>query len=1028
MYTNNVTKLTLILFFLALIVGFAYGGGDEPVSNLDVDDNKPSTETSYGVDIAFLGSNLSIKDGTSAHTFNLTTITDNLMEKVSGDKDFQTDNTFSEGRYISWNESSGSKTEVDLVSNSSDVVGRINSSTSFSKTEVTVKVYRWLNSSEIDASQTNEFNSSQVEDWNSSSEKLFRFNTSKDKYWIGLDVDGYAESVNPSKGAPKNRETGLPDGVKTPRINDFQLSPGSNVTGYVKNTTGDSLGDIEVRIRSMSCQAPRTPYLTCPPTKTTTTDSNGYYEFTQLPTERFKLDIINKTHTKDKELSFFQDVTIQIPGSSISENITATDKVGNLTGSMDKISGNRYGLLAENRTKNRTIIATGLNSDFSVKLPEGTYDVMVAKFGSGSGENFNLQTIGNVEVQDGSETKNYDVEFPDQAYFNGTVEDEEGNPVPDARVLMRNQTDRKYESGRTDSNGEFEIRVDKETGYQIRVEPPYESSLTTNTSTVETNSSTLSQLNNYTLTGGATLIGTVKQQSNEEPVTDSYISIENASEGTYKSARTNSSGEYEVEGLKNGKSYDVDIYPAEPGIGEKHSSVQINERQEQKNFTVSEQSTSLTVEVQNSTGSDLDATVEVSNREGFEQEKEATGSVTFNELNQNQFYRVRVEPDSTNYERERDFLSISESSDTVTYKLDKITGLTGYVKNGNGPVEGAFVQARNESERSFGWSRTDSDGFYSLDIKEVSHEVTVYPPLDSSLQSNATEINTSEIQSEEQNFTLSTGNKFEVTINAAGITPKGRIAVWNETARSFAYKEFNSGDFNLTGLKLEDHNIWIDLDSEKYGTKNTEVNSTDIDDGKTFQFGKKQGRKLRINVTNQNTGGELENISVSTKQNENETNSDGTAILPRQEKGKNISISVNGEGYKGEILNRVTKSRNGSSRLGTKIKEFQDVTVDLQPITNLEAKINVTDGGSNVEQASVVFTSNETNVSQTSSDVTGGNGEATLEGLAQGDYLVTLALGENEIYRNTTSISNGDVKTLGMGSGKYDLWYEVSEE
>ena len=142
------------------------GGGDEPVdsSGLTLDDQKEATDTTYGNNIAFIGSDLAVSGGTSSNYFNLTTESGLLKSNVSGDQNFTTNDTYAEGRYTVWNQSSGGNTTVDLVSNTSDVTGRINASTALSGVEV--KVYDWLGSSKIDASTTDNFNASSVEAWN----------------------------------------------------------------------------------------------------------------------------------------------------------------------------------------------------------------------------------------------------------------------------------------------------------------------------------------------------------------------------------------------------------------------------------------------------------------------------------------------------------------------------------------------------------------------------------------------------------------------------------------------------------------------------------------------------------------------------------------------------------------------------------------------------------------------------------------------------------------------------------------------
>lgn len=1013
---DSFRRIVSAIAFLVFVTGLLFS-----VSGLEADDNVNRTSTSvknpFPIDAAFLNSTIEIESD-SAGAYNLSTVSGGFVNRVEDSLKIKA-NASSEGRYVLWDESNSNTTQIDLFDNSSDVVGRLRSQGSINN----IVLRHWKNASKIDTSTNLNFNLSNIENWNGS-DKVYRLNTSKDKYWVGLNTSK-GPQYEPARSVPSykyvyengTRERKEVPGLSSPRINDLWKKNSFNITGTVSNSSGTVSG-VKLQVVRFSSRPSRFAYGGKPPKITNTTGQGGKYVFKGLQRGTYGVRVVDSNYSAINYSISDEEVTFSTYIESASINLNVTNHVGEVKGEIDARKSSEVAVYAMGDRNGVPVQMANFNanhSGYSLKVPNGTYTIGAIKTQSSGQPDFKI--FSDIKVKKDAE-KTLDFEFPEKVKVTGFVNSSSG-PVSNARVRFRNSTKNRYDFTTTGKNGKFSAKVANISGYELSIEPPFDSSLKTYRTNFTVNTTTVSRQNNFTMTEGASLIGTVNSGGNK--LDSGYVTLGNVSRNVYRSSRINSSGMFKISGLSQGQNYSLEIDSF--GRGELKENIEINSKSDKRMFTVSVKKADLTGAVKNSTGHKLDAEVKISSHSGYSDKKSTSnGAFSFKDLNRSQFYEVTVVPDDNKYGSETKYQSL-HGNETLNFTLRPTQKISGYIKSGGKSVEDAYVSVSNYTKGSYGFDSTDQDGYYSIEVPEVRHKVRINTYGDS-LSSNTSSVSVSEIKSGNLvNFTLSTGSYLSGTVkDSAGSSLSGSISVWNDTADSYAYDRFSGGSYNLTGISNIGHKVWINVDDKKYDSKFTEVSKSAVGGSKNFTFGRNKGTKLGVTVTN-NEGTGIANATIVVSGDQKKTDRTGEAVFPRQEKNTNVTVNVEADGYRGKSKELAIPAR---SQIGG-TKEFTNTTVELKTVTELEVNATVEDSNNEpVSDATVLFVSNETGVSESSSAVTGGSGSAVIEGLSKGDYQVTLVLGEDNFYENTTSISAGMAgKSLGLGS--YSMSYGVRE-
>lgn len=1006
------------VFLVSQSAGFSFS------TTTDVDDDQDRTEGKLQTDIAFIDDNLSVNGGTPFHTWNLTNVTGTAG---TGDEKLKA-NVSQEGRHFVRNESSGTVYKVDLVEERANITGRLKSTTNIATDNLVLKY--WLNNSKVDTS-SNAVNITGPSSWQLG-EYIYRANSSnQNRFWVGLESDTYGDVYTGSGGDYENKVADFP-----------VLSKPSNVSGRIVFENGTAVSGLKVRVAASSTANffDTFPYIDRPPIKTDFTGSNGHFNFTDLQVSSgglgYSVEVVNSSHSRTNSTPFGNDFSLEVANA---ENHTGdyvvSPDVGGINATIDAPEADRvrYGMLAGNRETGKGYLEpvdVSQTNYYFGDLPNGTYTVVMYRLDDRGGSlfpDFDSDRKTDVEVQKGQNTT-LSFKFEEKVLFSGTVTNSTGSPISNARIVAKNRTDFDYTSTSTDSNGEYTVRLTNNTRYEITANPPFfgGDDLTSNNTELEVNAANTAK--NFTLSEGVVLNGTILGEDGN-PVSSGFVTVTNTSEGAYKFDSVDSNGNYRIEGLRKNIRYNIDAESFDGGQNFTEISG-ISSGFKTRNFTVGVQRASITGYVK-SGGNAENATLKLYSRGSLlnSTENDNSGYYNFSGLEQGQFLRLEVEPDSSGFEPETKYTYLT-GSDEINFSLSSKGGLNGKVVDGSGDgIPGVSVYARNQTVNSEGWERTDSNGEYNITgLKQEPHDITYtkegYKPTTSNKDVNSFDTTVGDV-------TLNTGENITGSILTDGqkISLNGSIAFSNSSKESSGYSEITSGDFSVDGLKDVRHEAWVSVDSGKYSPKTFDVKKpSSLVDGfrKNFTVDTNDGKELKVTV--ENSTGTVEDAKVATGSLENRTDDDGVARFPEQPVGE-VTLTASKEGYEG-VQKTINVSTPSSSNLGGSVREE---TLNIERIDEKKLDVNVTKNsksGEAVSGATVLFVSNQTGVSKSGSSVTGSTGKATVEHLSTGDYGVTLGTGEGNTDTNSVTI-NADESSFvqfSISSKTYYLGYQVNPQ
>ncbi|MFB6190801.1 MAG: carboxypeptidase-like regulatory domain-containing protein, partial [Candidatus Nanohaloarchaea archaeon] len=364
-----------------------------------VDDGSSATSTNYPTEVAFIGNNLTIDSSgfvLPTTTFNLTNVSG---VAVTGEVNLTTANVTSEGRYLVRNESSNRTVAIDLVSNTSDITGRIKAQEDITKTDIELRY--WLNNSRVDYSG-NLINTTGPSVWNSTGEYIYRVNTTSiGKMWIG---------INSSQGGDFYVAS---SGDRQPRITDFPpVKPSGNVSGRIVNETGSGVANVTVRVSgvvsSPLLMIERLPYLDRPPIRTEMTNGTGHFNFTGLQSGLdYSVEVTNSSFRRTNHTPFGADISLSSGESVDAGEFQVTSTLGGINATVDAPVAEdvRYGMIAGNRDTGKGYMepVNGTNNDyFFGNIPNGSYTVMMFRIDTRGGllsTSFDTKIRSNVTVE-----------------------------------------------------------------------------------------------------------------------------------------------------------------------------------------------------------------------------------------------------------------------------------------------------------------------------------------------------------------------------------------------------------------------------------------------------------------------------------------------------------------------------------------------------------------------------------------------------------------------------------------------------
>lgn len=174
--------------FAVCLIGLSF-----VVGGLSYSDSSVKTENELEAPLTFVGNTVNLTEAEADKQYNLTK-NGGTFRSFYGNSLIDTPG-LEQARYLlNDTNSTDTQTEIDIVSNYTDVVGRINAS----KSEVEIEVLEWLNGSELDSKQY----SVSMSSWPTTdgSETLYRLNVSKPRYWVKVkDSDSGNLKVEPAR-------------------------------------------------------------------------------------------------------------------------------------------------------------------------------------------------------------------------------------------------------------------------------------------------------------------------------------------------------------------------------------------------------------------------------------------------------------------------------------------------------------------------------------------------------------------------------------------------------------------------------------------------------------------------------------------------------------------------------------------------------------------------------------------------------------------------------------------------------------
>lgn len=994
------------MFSVLLLAMSSFAVADIRVDeNFNFDDENP-----YNPNATFLGNEVEFLDGCPVNCTLEDSSGEVLGYATSPYGAVDTSNA-SAGRAVVYNTSDSSQNvSIDLFSESNDVVGRFKSGD--------LSLYYWRNGSEISQENPN-FN------WSTSSwgddENVYRLNFTGDrKYFLGVNKTEEKDVVKSTKG--------YLDQESAPRINDFNLSGFSNITGNVYIPGGTSVSNLKLKLSQVS--AFRFPYFTAPPTKYTYTDSSGDYRFTGLQSDTsYKIEVVNRSYHRYPFKAY--NNTPEGLSSDLSrstehvKDLEVTSAVGNASVKLlaDEEPNTSYGVYAASGTPGSydfTRLEPGIEPGkyVNMTLPADNYTIIALKVDYGGLYDDFLTDSVSVEVQEGQESV-VETGFPDRVNLTGTVKDDEGSKVSDIQVIARNTSLGVREYTRTQSDGGFSLKVQNDTDLTLTAYPGFGSSYKSNSTNITVEGSTEK---NLTVSTGPYIEGYINDTSGNT-LEGIEVSAWNGTTYSRGSDTSTENGYFRIGGLETDTVYEISVY--EPGYPYKELDVNLTGQNESRNITLQDSDYQLSGDLHDSEGNDVSATVTLRNRfQGFENSKTVTGSYSFSDLDRGS-YTVNVDPENITYGDKREYVYL-DSDRTLDFEIEVLSTLEGKVKGSGGQGLGdVLIYAYNYSEDSYDSDRTDSEGDYRLDISPVEHEVEIWPGADSNYRSESTSV-TASAGTSQKDFTLSKGSYLAGSVSDPGVENfSGFISLYNSSQDAYSYTSFSDGEYNITGLKDVGYNAYVYVRDSDYSSKTFSVDSSELDGSKDFTFGANQGPELRVIVQNP-SGSRIANTSVLVEGDLKSTDLNGVANFGEQPDDQEASISVRKEGYNTSTADPVLQTTESVAGT-TKTIEIYNQTMVIENVEGqlVDISVNLTDSEGTVDGATVVARSTDEASSLSASAVTDSEGNATLEGLLPGKKYLTSLTVDGSLSSGNVTFDSGEENVSSLGS--YELGYEVPE-
>ena len=1013
---------------------------------------------SYPVEAAFKGHALELNADSGVFSL-LNSTGDVVKEEINASEGDTVDSSIlEEGRYT-LNNSEGNVSSIDVLEPKSDVTSRL---FNFSNPEVNIYSYRRVE--KIDTSHNFNYQDS-ITEW-AGNDSLYELNTSKERYWIEVKGEeaysaqlartareeylescgGYESDGETSDSSLEEEDENCLEGeLEKPYIQDFSSASTFNVSGNAYDQNNGSAGSVELVLKGVSYRQGRIN-TEAPPFINTTTEDDGSFVFEGVPNGRYSIEVADSEWANAKGQSMFGSEDLEVRGQNVSgRNLYLNGSTGKFNISID---GPQEGFLYvyylnkvdEPLRYSDLGVGTGQTN---VTVEDGEYYVNVGRINLEE-RTQDRKPIGKMTVSEGDVT-DVEVGFAETVYLNGTVNltgtDETLN---DGYVWIRSKgenTTNSYwtEIGDEGSDWDYTAKVAENRNYTVRLSPPYQSAFTEKEKEININETGDSL--NFTLDSGNAINGTIETESGD-PL-EARVTVRNESEYVYRSAETDENGEYSVQGLKNG-SYRVTVRPRNPRYEEESKIVDIDGETNTTNFKdFGTQSVNLNVSVQVSNGNPEGYEVEVFSESLRDQEWEReiseenvtgdTGKLRF-KVPKDIYYKIEVEPDSSGEQEKREGRYVSGDTD-VSFAYSQEVYLNGTVERADGTKVRAWVGARNWSENSEASQTTGEDGKFNLSVKDVPHEMRVFPHPSTGLSPKELSIDSENIsEGVEVVYNLSDKTHLQGTINiSTGNISEAFIIAENESQQSLAYQRLDSNNsYNLTGLENVSHRVYVGVRTESGQSKREEftVKSPELlqNNQKNFTLGEQQTTTVEITTFRNGTGDREPNVTVQTSNKERRTNENGTVTFELTP-GQTVDIYAEKDGFQSRIKEVDVSSISGGA---------QEVDIDLSLATEYSVTLNVSEignSGSEIDPpASVVFVSRENKSVEAGSVTVNTEGaRPEIEGLTPGDYLVGLSTGPDTTYENTTASiqpGGGTTDTVNMtgsdGDVQYSVWYEVS--
>ncbi|NOV00234.1 carboxypeptidase-like regulatory domain-containing protein [Paenibacillus planticolens] len=275
-----------------------------------------------------------------------------------------------------------------------------------------------------------------------------------------------------------------------------------------------------------------------------TTDSSGRFHIAGLSDGIYTLDVTANGYISGRNtratISEGQDqegIRIKLaPAAIISGKVTSNSSIPLKNASImafDTLTHNGYG---------QSIMDDGRY--MLGMLPEGTYDV------TAEADGYLKETISGIHAVIGQEHANVNFNLKPSAIIEGTVTDEQGQPLRDIRVIVKEpEKQMEISSSYTDSSGHFS--VSKMPSGTYTVETWSEDYLPDQRENVNVAIGTPVTGLNFALVKGGIIMGAVTDGSGN-PLEGVQVSANSEQGFFYKSEMTNSQGIYLLRGLREG--------------------------------------------------------------------------------------------------------------------------------------------------------------------------------------------------------------------------------------------------------------------------------------------------------------------------------------------------------------------------------------------------------------------------------------------------------------------------------------------